>query len=275
MKTVTVAREPEYSPNMASDDAAILEAVSRQLQARGAETIQANGDSLPPDTDAVCHMSRSKKRLMRLKELEKQGITVINSTAAVENCSRQPMMQRLQEAGIPQPAFTMIDRQTALESLGYPAWIKRAHGWSCHKNDISYAANASEAAAAVREMSSRGIVAMIHCRHIEGDIIKFYGIGRRFFHYSYPDPEKSKFGLERINGAPHRYPFSLENMKEIVFAAAEALGLEIYGGDGIVGSDGSISVIDMNDFPSFSSVREDAAREIAVYMTEKINNKNI
>ena len=114
---------------------------------------------------------------------------------------------------------------------------------------------------ALNEMRGRGITAMIHCKHVAGDIIKFYGVEKRYFHYSYPDPEKSKFGLEKINGTPHRYPFSIEKMKATVFAAAEKIGLEIYGGDCIVCEDGTTIIIDMNDFPSFTAVRDKAAKE--------------
>lgn len=273
MKIATVAREPEHSPNMTANDAAILAAVGVQLHAIGAEVVPCDGSSMPHECDAVCHMTRNCNTLEQLARLEKSGTLIINSPSSVRGCSRLTMMQRLQKAEIPQPAFTIVEEHTDLEELHYPAWIKRAEGWSCHKNDIRYAANAGEAKEAVAEMRTRGIDKVIHCAHIEGDIVKFYGVGKQFFHCCYPDPEKSKFGLERINGAPHRYPFTPASMKELVFAAAAATGLEIYGGDCIVGSDSHITIIDMNDFPSFSAVREQAAREIAQYITEKINSR--
>lgn len=273
MKIATIAREPEHSPNMASNDAAILAAVAARLRAKGAEVVPYDGSNLPFECDAVCHMARSCNTLEQLARLEKNGTLIINSPASVKGCSRLAMMQRLQKAGIPQPAFTIIEEHTNLEELHYPAWIKRAEGWSCHKNDICYATNAVVAKEAVAEMSTRGIDKAIHCAHIKGDIVKFYGVSKQFFHYCYPDPEKSKFGIERINGAPHRYPFSHASMKEQVFAAAAATGLEIYGGDCIVSNDGRITIIDMNDFPSFSAVREQAAREIAQYITDKINSR--
>ena len=268
MKTALIAREPEHSPNMTANDAAILESIAIHLRAMGTETQQG---SIPPGTDAVCSMSRTAAMLEKLEQLEKNGTTIINSPTAVRNCSRCEMMQLLQAAGIKQPHFTVIDEQTDLDGLQYPAWIKRAQGWSCHKNDVAFVANADEAHETIKEMRSRGITGQIHCSHIEGDIIKFYGVGRRFFHYSYPDPEKSKFGLERLNGTPHRYRFSLDSMKEIVFAAAEALGLDVYGGDCIVDNSGDIYIIDMNDFPSFSAVREEAAKEIAQHIIDKTN----
>ena len=48
-----------------------------------------------------------------------------------------------------------------------------------------------------------------------------------------------------------------------VAALAAAVGLQIYGGDMIVTNDGSLYMIDFNDWPSFSRCREEAAEAIA------------
>jgi len=44
---------------------------------------------------------------------------------------------------------------------------------------------------------------------------------------------------------------------------AEAIGPFVYGGDVIVGNDGSMVVIDENDWPSFAVVRDVAGEKIA------------
>ncbi len=49
-------------------------------------------------------------------------------------------------------------------------------------------------------------------------------------------------------------------LRELAEASAEALGLFVYGGDVIVGKDGSI---DVSDWPSFSVVRDVAGEKIA------------
>lgn len=275
MKIAAIARNPMHSPNMTANDTAILECTAHELRNRGIVVTMADEQSMPHDADAIFHMSRSHNILQHLKDAEKSGIMVINSPEAVENCSRSRLMQCLDGAGIPQPAFTLVNSCENLDRHQYPAWIKRADGWSSHSDDVCFAPDAAAAAQAIEAMHNRGIAGCIHCKHIEGDIIKFYGIGNRFFHYSYPDPEKSKFGLEKINGTPHRYPFSIDQMKETVYMAAEAIGLEIYGGDCIVDSKGNIFIIDLNDFPSFSAIRPEAAKEIAEYIMEKIKQNRI
>ena len=80
---------------------------------------------------------------------------------------------------------------------------------------------------------------------------KFYAVrGSDLFHWYY---------LHEIHGSP----FETGNLREIASVAAETLGLFVYGGDAIIGRDGSITIIDVNDWPSFAPVREEASRAIA------------
>ena len=268
MRIATIKRDAADSPNMVASDAAILEQVTDELRVAGAEIIATEDSALPTEVDIILHMSRNAEVLERLRRAEEQGIKVINSTGAIDNCSRSRFMQILEDNRIPQPRFNIITNETGLAPLTYPAWIKRSEGWSTHKDDVCFAKDAHEAVEAFHAMKERGIDACIHCGHIEGDIIKFYGVGRRFFHHCYPDPEKSKFGLERINGKAQHHPFDLEKLKKTIFKAAEALEIDIYGGDCIANAQGEFFIIDFNDFPSFSAVRNEAAKEIAAHIMD-------
>lgn len=273
MKIAIIKRNASDSPNMADNDAAILESVAKELKSRGAE-VTAIGGQHTIDADIICHMTRTGCILDKIADAEEKGAIAINSAASVRRCSRIPLMQELQKCGIPQPAFTVFDDVGIIDALPYPAWIKRGDGWSCHKGDVCYTRNPNEASESVAEMRRRGIKRYVHCKHIEGDIIKFYGVGEQFFHYCYPNPGKSKFGLERINGAPRHYAFSMQEMRELVFSAAKAIGLEIYGGDCIVDKNGNIYIIDLNDFPSFTAVRSEAAYKIAEHITHRYIEEN-
>ena len=104
-------------------------------------------------------------------------------------------------------------------------------------------------------------------QHCPGDIIKFYGIGYTFFHYSYP--AGGKFGKEQLNGAPKHYSFDADKLKDIAQRAAKAVGLEVFGGDAIITPQGDIFLIDLNDFPSFTAIRDIAAAEIAKLIINK------
>jgi len=54
--------------------------------------------------------------------------------------------------------------------------------------------------------------------------------------------------------------------------SAIALGLDVYGGDAVVAEDGSISIFDINDWPSFAPVRDEASEQIAKLIFQKVKN---
>ena len=269
IKVATIARAPIDSPNMTANDAAILERVAALLKEQGAEVVSIGEEveEIPSDIQVVCTMSRTAKTLELLKRAEKQGCIVVNPTAAVENSSRKRFMEILRHNDIPQPAYAIIDSTAGVTRMCYPCWIKKADGWCNHKDDVCYAQSAEEATRAIGQMAQRGIMEFILMQHCKGDIVKFYGIADRLFHYCYPTT--GKFGHEEKNGTPRHYAFDTTTLKEIAQRAAQAIGLEIYGGDAIITPRGEIFMIDINDFPSFTLVREAAAAEIAGLIMSK------
>ena len=267
-----IARDAINSPNMSESDAAILECIAGELATMGVETIK--GTTADENIDAICHMSRNGMTLEKIAALEKKGTRAFNRASAVKMCSREAFTYALHGKGIPQARFCILKKKEELETLAYPAWIKNGSGWSIERNDVCHAANAEEAAEAFFAMRKRGVSSIMYFEHIEGDIIKFYGVGGDYFRYCYPDPEKSKFGLEKMNGTPRHYPFDAERLKEIAVRAARTVGLDIYGGDCIVTADGEIFIIDLNDFPSFSAIRAEVAKEIAAYITRTVKEES-
>ena len=134
---------------------------------------------------------------------------------------------------------------------------------------MSYVTSFGEAAEALKKIKEYGCDSAIFSKHIEGDIIKFYGVEDGYFTHSYPNPEKTKFGLEKINGTPKGHIFDERELRQKAFEAAKSLGLSIFGGDCIVTPKGEIYFIDINDFPSFSAVRETASHHIAKLIVSK------
>ena len=53
--------------------------------------------------------------------------------------------------------------------------------------------------------------------------------------------------------------------------AASTIQLDIYGGDCIIQPDGRPVLIDLNDWPSFSRCRDEAAQAIAERISEMLN----
>ena len=112
-------------------------------------------------------------------------------------------------------------------------------------------------------------------RHLEGDLIKFYGVkDRPFFYWFYPfEQGHSKYGDEAINGAPTHLRFDVEDLHHNCQRAAEILDVAVYGGDAIIASDGSFKIIDFNDWPSFAPCRKEAAPHIARYVLAEIKKR--
>lgn len=270
MKVTTIARNPANSPGMTNSDEAILALVEKELASMG-HTVERIGEEQIPseDTTIVCHMSRNRATLKTLKEAEAKGCIVLNTPTSVEHCSRHEQMLKLQENEILQPPFSIIANEKELLNAPFPGWLKKSTGWVQHKEEVSYVTGYDKASKALKKIKEYGCEGAIFSKHIEGDIIKFYGIEGGYFTYNYPNPEKSKFGLEKINGTPKGYMFNKEELRQKAFEAAKCLGLSIFGGDCIVTPKGEIYFIDINDFPSFAAVRETAAHHIAKLIVSK------
>lgn len=272
MKTAAIARNPRNSPGMYGKDRAILCSVADILSSNGHSVQLLTEEEYAKEHsrfDIIINMSRTPSTLEKLCLAQAGGTIVANTPQAVRNCSRRIFTVCLQKENIPQPQHTILNVDEEPPGEGYPLWIKKGEGWSEHPSDVCYASNRKEAAAALANFKSRGINEVLICRHIEGDIIKFYGIGQKFFRVCRPNPDDTKFGLEKINGTPQHYPIDSGKLHATALAAARCTGVEIFGGDAIITPEGNIYIIDLNDFPSFSAVRDEAAQAIYELIVSK------
>ena len=262
-----------YSPNHIGNDAAIFNATMDQLRKRGCEVrVYSEEEFQTADIteDIIVNMCREQASIARLQQLEDRGALVINSGNGIGNCTRERMTRMLLINDIPYPASLIVDTDEnvvdALNEAGFEScWIKRGDFHAMHKEDVSYCRHAEEAQEVLKEYFYRGIKRAVINRHLVGDLIKFYGIaGQPFFYWFYPfESGHSKYGLEAINGAARHIPFDENYLQEICRKAGEVLDVKIYGGDCIVDPDGSIRIIDFNDWPSFAPCRNEAAPWIA------------
>ena len=256
MKVLMIQRAPCFSPNAVEKDKAILEAVACRLRLRGHEVAMLSEQELVPalleGVQMVFTMGRQTATLRLLKSL--QGVRVVNSPEGIEACARIRLKGVMETLGIPQPPEE--------ENDGY--WLKRGDAAAQQEDDVVYATDKSQLAAAIREMERRGISNYTVSAHVKGDLVKCYGVaGTGFFRYYYPtDDGISKFGHEALNGVACHYPFDAEAMRRDMERLATAIGVPVYGGDCIVRENGSYCIIDFNDWPSFSRCREEAAEAI-------------
>ena len=273
VKVAGVMRAGVFSPNHVGNDTAIFNEVVARLNKRGCEVrVMSEAEFAEADVqeEVIVNMCRETRSVERLMALEEEGRIVINSGFGIGNCNREKMTRLLMANGIPYPDSIIVntneDVRGDLAEAGIgPCWIKRGDFHAMHKEDVSYVRHPEEAQEVLQEYFLRGIKRAVINRHLEGDLIKFYGVrDSPFFFWFYPfDSGHSKYGHEAINGHSQGLSFDHDKMKAICQKASEVLDVNIYGGDCIVSAQGDIRIIDFNDWPSFAPCRNEAAPFIA------------
>lgn len=265
VKCLGILRELQNSPNRESDDALILKAVMEQLQLQRVETALMT----PEEADAadfsgwdmIVPMCETYPRLMRLRSFcATSSALVINPPDAVLGCYRLRMLEAFaKETAVKLPptqtyaiaAPGRLEKPSFDGRAGY--WVKRGDVHNTCANDVVFARDMNEVEDIRKDFQRREISNLLIQRHIDGDLIKFYGVGPgQWFTWFYHDPQTAR-----------RLPFELEDLAVQAEAAARAVGLEVFGGDAIISPEGPIYLIDINSWPSFARVRNEAAVQIA------------
>jgi hypothetical protein len=267
MRALGVYREPEFSPGKVEHDAAILDAVMAELKRQGVEVSAISAASFVDGpaigADLVLAMCQSERALGRLVALEQQGAIAVNSALAIRNCYRDLLCAGLVHAGVPVPSGALVRtgaRPPDLSPLGVldldaPMFVKRGDLHALAPEDVQRVESRGALRAALAGMAERGVPIAYVQQAVEGRVVKFYGVsGGQYF--AALDEESEKGDRESIS----------ENVRlelaRSATAAAATLGLEAWGGDAVIDGD-RFMMIDFNDWPSYSRVREAAARAIA------------
>lgn len=267
-----IRRAKVYSPHNEDNDEAIFLEVLKCLEALGHEVRVYDESDLLADVVEeryIYNMVRSQEAVAKLQVLEQKGVVVVNSGFGIEHCGREQMTTLLMNNGVPFAPSEVLDMDGIVNC---PCWVKRADGYTVEPNDVVFVNVASQLQQVLDGFAQRGIHRVVVSQHLEGDLVKFYGVADTdFFYWFYPlASNHSKFGYEKVNGTPVGIPFSEDRLKDICSQASEVLGVEVYGGDAIVSKDGTIRLIDFNDWPSFAPCREEAAKAIAQVIIQKI-----
>ncbi|MCC8188771.1 MAG: hypothetical protein LIP08_15080 [Bacteroides sp.] len=279
LEFAAVQRSALFSPNHVGNDAAILLDTARELtQAGHVVRMYTEQEFLLKELCEPCvfTMMRSGAAVRKLEQMEQNGLLVINPASGIRNCSRERMTFLLLESQIAYPESIACDTNVSVAGRisedFTPCWVKRADFHAIHREDVSYVRHLVELQEILIEYALRGIRRVVISRHLPGDLIKFYGVaGSGFFHWFYPfDKQHSKFGLEAINGRPAGIGFSVESLQALCEQAADVLNVQIYGGDCIVSPEGTLRIIDFNDWPSFAPCRKEAAKAIANVILKRV-----
>lgn len=268
MKTIAgVKRNRDYSPNHIENDSLIFMKTVEEIKQLGLEVNVYDEEELEKDLkieeNLIFSMARGALALRKLLKAELEGKIVINSPLTALKCHRINMSKLLKEAGVPFP-FTVSGTLDGLTDYKFDnfnstiVWVKRGDIHAIHREDVTLVFSEEEKRNILKEFGHRGIASAVLQKHIEGEVLKFYAIkDTDFFYYYFYNRDKS-------------IHFDEDKLKLYTSKAAEVLGLEIYGGDAIISERGEITILDMNDWPSFAPVRDKASKYIAKYIYRKL-----
>ncbi len=263
-----IFRESAHSPGRESDDAEILRLSAKHLEAAGFDVTLKTVDDVTVGVSArppasVFLMCETVPVLHELARWEADGVRHVNSPAAVLNTYRERMLAVLEEGNVPFVASTLVSTSASMPGATAPRWVKRADVHNTQPGDVVFARTDAALDDALQGLAARGIPRAVLQPHVEGDLVKFYGIGvsggrdggPSWFRWFYPK-EETRVG----------YAFKPETLGKLARRAATTLGLEIYGGDAIVTPAGDVVLLDLNAWPSFALYREEASQAIARHL---------
>jgi hypothetical protein len=262
-----VFREVAHSPGRESDDAEILRLTGKHLEAKGLQVVLKTPEEINGVDEGrprfVFLMCERVDVLHRLRALEAAGVPHVNSPQSVLNTYRERMLEAFAEANVPFIASRLVATSAPGVPGPLPAWVKRSDVHNTQEGDVVFAPTAAAGAAALCGLAARGIARAVVQPQVDGDLVKFYGVGAGGGPHGEP-PWFRWFYHKEQQLAGHR--FDERRLARLVRAAASALGLEVYGGDAIVTPDGEIVLLDVNAWPSFALFREEAAPRIADHL---------
>ena len=273
MRLIGLYREAELSPGPhRSNDAALLELVAASLRANGYDVnlmMVEDATAVPPPASLVFSMCQGPRALDLLMQWERGGARLVNSPRASLNTYRDRLPALMHRAGIPFPATTLIETNhgsvpnPALVQANGGVWLKRGDVHASVSADVQWVDSSTGLREGLRDFAARGIERAAVQHHRAGDEIKFYGVaGDVFFHWFYPKEQP---------GGADRHTFDPGALRRLAARAAATAGLDIFGGDVIVAPGGELTLIDLNDWPSFAPCRDQAAAAIAGYLMRRVD----
>ena len=263
-----IFRERTHSPGRESDDTEILRLTGKHLEARGYQIVLKTTDELAvPDEvrpDLVFLMCETFEPLRQLAGWEARGVPHVNPVGAVLNTYRDRMIARFDAADVPFVPSRLVDTKRPAPSVDLPVWVKRADVHNTQDGDVVRVESAAAMTNALAALAARGIECAVLQPHVAGDLVKFYGVGAAepggeppWFHWFH-------HADQQLTG----YPVDGGRLARIAARAAGALGLAVYGGDAIA-TGSALVLLDLNAWPSFARVREEASRVIAAHLAQR------
>lgn len=260
-------RERQYSPGRhLSNDVLLLDQIAHRLRERdfAVDLLTLDeAESRRPEAAIIFSMCQGRSSLENLADWERQGAKIINSPRAALNTHRDRLPALMVKAGVSFPQTRLVNTKEGADcgslDLNGGIWLKRGDVHASVTADVQWVDSVERLDAGMADFAKRGIYMAALQTHRAGDEIKFYGVtDGGFFHWFY-------------SGEARKYPFSFAGLESLANQAATAAGLDIFGGDVIVSPSGELTLIDLNDWPSFAPCRERASYVIADFITARVH----
>jgi hypothetical protein len=261
-----IFREQTHSPGREYDDTEILRLTGKQLEAEGFEVVMKSPEEVTAVPDArprfVFLMCERVGVLGLLRDWETSGVPHVNRPLAVLNTYRTRMVTQFEEAGVDFVPSRLVPTGGPVP-VADGVWVKRGDVHNTQEGDVVFAADAGMVGRALAGLAARGIRRAVLQPHVEGDLVKFYGVGAA----AAADAGPPWFRWFYHKGqAVAGHPFDPAHLARLARRAAAALGLEVYGGDAIATPAGHLVLLDLNAWPSFALYRDEAATAIAAHL---------
>jgi glutathione synthase/RimK-type ligase-like ATP-grasp enzyme len=227
---------------------------------------------MAPSAPVVFSMCQSLEALAALQEWEKQGILVLNTPAAVRACYRLALVKALSQTTLPFPRSVIIPLdETVSSEIRCPVlpestagwWVKRGDVHAMQSDDVLFVRYATDLPVHLARLRQRGISHAIVQEHIASQEWKFYAVRGHGVLHAFTPYEA------------HCPPVDYARLNTLARQASEVLGLDIYGGDCLVTADGTLYLLDINDWPSFRGCRPVAASHIAQHILTQAQQRGV
>jgi glutathione synthase/RimK-type ligase-like ATP-grasp enzyme len=265
---VAIFRDQAYSPHQhRRNDSAILDATLEALrQAEWTiETIEEAAvleEPLPP-ADVYLNMAQGPAAARVLLGYQRRGARFVNRPSGVLRCHRHRMIPALMGAGLPVPETVLVETRRAPDPAilgrfrgGGPIWLKRGGVHAEQDGDVRRI-ELDQLAEGLAAFAKRGIRIAAVQAHLDGPVVKFYGVAGGALFHAYLQGAGDPAPLDRAD--PDR-------LRHLAFRAAARFRLEVFGGDFVIHPERGPVLLDINDWPSFAPIRTRAASAIAGYV---------
>ncbi len=217
-------------------------------------------------TDLVFSMARGEDINAKLQKLVDNGAIAINHPTKIrESMNRELSHQRMVGAGVQTPRTEIRDiTEISPEGFDRKVIVKRTDRHEC-TSDIEAGQPLNEIlenyktrgfhdeSRKPKTYQENGINRLYVQDFVDGQHVKYYMVGDRIW------------GTEAIDD-----PAIKSKTEENIRKTRDATGLEVFGGDVMIDKEGKAHMVDANDWPSFSSVREEAGEAIADLLASKL-----